>query len=235
MISLSTAQIINSLPKNISIEAGSNVTLECTGTGAPVPTVEWSNSDGPVSTDSNQIVSHGPEVDHTVLSTLYFPALQISQEGVYRCSAGSTSTPVDFRITVQSKRIVLLNHDTVLVTNAVKAQLQNKAGSRTVNEMVNNTVTITCVADGHPRPTIAWFKDGEELRDLTKYFPSNDISKGFRMSNYPGIMQVTSNLIIRDLQTADSGTYMCQANSSGTPGDSLSYQLTVSQPPPPSK
>ena len=123
----------------------------------------------------------------------------------------------------------------ILVTNAVKAQLQNIAGSRTVNGTVNNAVTITCVADGHPLPTIGWFKDGEELINITKYFPSNDVGKGFRMSNYPGIMQVTSNLIILDLQIADSGTYMCQANSSGTPGDSLSYQLTVSPPPPPSK
>ena len=123
----------------------------------------------------------------------------------------------------------------ILVTNAVKAQLQNVAGSRTVNGTVNNTVTITCVADGHPRPTIGWFKDGEELRDISKYFPSSDVGKGSRSSDYPGIMQVTSNLMILDLQTADSGTYMCQANSSGTPGSSLSYQLTVSQPPPPSK
>ena len=56
------------------------------------------------------MVSHGPEVNHTVLSKLCFPTLQISQEGVYRCSAGNTS--VNFRITVQGKRIVLLNHDT---------------------------------------------------------------------------------------------------------------------------
>ena len=119
--------------------------------------------------------------------------------------------------------------------HAVQAQLQNITGSSTVIGTVNNTVTFTCVADGHPLPNIGWFKDGEELRDISKYFPSNDVSKGFRMSDYPGIMQVTSNLIIRDLQTADSGTYMCQANSSGTPGSSLSYQLIVSQPPPPSK
>ena len=47
------------------------------------------------------MVSHGPEVDHTVLSRLRFPALQISQEGVYKCSAGRTS--VEFRITCQGK------------------------------------------------------------------------------------------------------------------------------------
>ena len=56
------------------------------------------------------MVSHGPEVNHTVLSRLHFPVLQISQEGVYKCSAGNTS--VEFRITVQGKRIILLNHDT---------------------------------------------------------------------------------------------------------------------------
>ena len=115
----------------------------------------------------------------------------------------------------------------ILITNAVQAQLQNIGSTYST---VNNTVTLICVADGHPLPNIGWLKDGEELRNNNKYFPSNDISMG---SRYHGIMQVTSNLIIRDLQTTDSGTYMCQASSSGTPGDSLSYQLTVPQPPQP--
>ena len=93
----------------------------------------------------------------------------------------------------------------------------------------NNSATLTCIADGHPLPTISWFKGAIKLEDINKYFTSNNVSEGFRKEMYPGIMQVTSSLIIRDLQTADSGIYTCQAQSSGTPGTPLStpYQLLV--------
>ena len=109
-------------------------------------------------------------------------------------------------------------------------------GRQTVNGKINEFATLTCTADGHPLPTISWFKNRTELRNIRKYFPSNDASEGFRSDEqqYPGIMQVTSRLIIQDLQSADSGTYTCQAQSSGTPADSSDpYQLLVSEPPPP--
>ena len=96
---VSTARIIDSSSNSLTRTAKSDVTLQCTGAGVPIPTVKWSNSAGPISTDSYHTVTQTPEMNHATMSTLRFPMLRISQAGTYECTAGSSS--VEFTVQVQ--------------------------------------------------------------------------------------------------------------------------------------
>ena len=92
-------------------------------------------------------------------------------------------------------------------------------------------MTISCTADGYPRPVITWYKNGTLLLNISKFFPRDEPSIGDR---FPGIMQVHSTLLIRELSTADEGDYTCRAKSEGTNETELQrpYQLTITRPSP---
>ena len=75
---------------------------------------------------------------------------------------------------------------------------------------------FVCVVDGHPLPVITWWKDGAQLNDSSKYSIMDIISNGRRSSQYPGLMQVKSELTILNVTRADSGNYSCGVQSAGS-------------------
>jgi len=90
--------IINLFPKHTIKEALSNVTLECSATGCPTPTIQWKfngqvlstnqdidimhNKDGKCSTNScdGQCVSN---------STVYIKSVHIYHQGIFLCVANN--------------------------------------------------------------------------------------------------------------------------------------------------
>ena len=91
-------------------------------------------------------------------------------------------------------------------------------------------ITLSCTADGHPLPTITWWRNGVQLTDSSKYSITAESSTGFRSSIYPGIMQVRSELtIINTDRSSDEANYTCRAQSDGTNTTELTtpYELIV--------
>ena len=111
----------------------------------------------------------------------------------------------------------------------VPASLINDHGREVEVERGKNS-TLNCTADGHPLPTITWWRNGVQLTDSSKYSITAESSTGFRSSVYPGIMQVRSELtIISTAFRTDDGSYTCRAQSDGTNTTELEtpYELTV--------
>ena len=91
-------------------------------------------------------------------------------------------------------------------------------------------ITLSCTADGHPLPTITWWRNKVQLTDSSKYSITAESSTGFRSSIYPGIMQVRSELtIINTDRSSDEANYTCRAQSDGTNTTELTtpYELIV--------
>ncbi|XP_055609211.1 neogenin isoform X2 [Uranotaenia lowii] len=85
---------------------------------------------------------------------------------------------------------------------------------QTVKE--GDTVILDCVANGNPKPTIRWLRNGEEI-DM------NDLDSRFRIIG-------TGSLQIDSIQDTDAGDYQCRASNSE---DSLDASATVQVQVPP--
>lgn len=79
-----------------------------------------------------------------------------------------------------------------------------------------DTVTLDCVANGNPKPTIKWLKNGEDI-DIS------DLDSRF------GIVG-TGSLQINDIEDKDSGDFQCRASNTI---DSLDSTATVEVQVPP--
>ncbi|PFX15764.1 Fibroblast growth factor receptor 1 [Stylophora pistillata] len=66
---------------------------------------------------------------------------------------------------------------------------------------VGNSVKLTCSADGNPRPTVEWYKDG-------KLFKERNGGRKLHLSQW------TTSLSLMDLVPSDTGSYMCNVSNS---------------------
>ena len=100
--------------QQFNITEGNNVSITCTATSYPVPTVVWQNSDGS-SLSNNRLVSGSPVISSTGVGNVSSVSVELMvigamrvDTGMYRCSAiSSTSTTRKFTITVQCKHTVV--------------------------------------------------------------------------------------------------------------------------------
>ena len=65
---------------------------------------------------------------------------------------------------------------------------------------VGNSVKLDCSADGNPRPTVEWYKDGKLFKER----------KGGRKLS---LSQWTTSLSLKDLVPSDTGSYMCNVSN----------------------
>uniref|UniRef100_A0A8C4GWL9 Protein sidekick-1 n=1 Tax=Dicentrarchus labrax TaxID=13489 RepID=A0A8C4GWL9_DICLA len=126
-------------PKNTTVVAGSEATLECVANARPVDSlvVSWKR-------DGRRLASG---------RRLIIPAPTSSDTGLYVCEAllsNNTAKPVEARA-----------HLTVMEPPSLTAQPKRKI----VAELDRN-VDIPCLATGVPQPRIEWFKDAVPLSKL---------------------------------------------------------------------
>ena len=102
-------------------------------------------------------------------------------------------------------------------------------GTRIIQANEHQTVNLTCVADGIPRPrTITWFRNGTLIDPVL--FPRLRITEsevvGFRSSLYEGIESVLS---IKDLRpNSDNGLYTCRSTDGIGPNELFELRITKS-------
>jgi len=96
---------------NFNITEGSKVSITCTATGYPVPTVVWQNSDGS-SLNNNRLVSGSPVISSTGVGNVTSISVELMvigatrvDTGMYRCLANNnvSSTIRIISITIQGK------------------------------------------------------------------------------------------------------------------------------------
>ncbi|KAL9964204.1 hypothetical protein ACROYT_G027807 [Oculina patagonica] len=153
-----------------SYNEGSKVNISCTASGAPNPDVKWMR---------NEIVkSSGKKT-----AFLTFSSINRADDGQYTCKANNSAGN-------DEKHVTLVVHYPPSIKEAIKSAAKSWIGQ---------TVTLKCVSDGVPTPTLTWYKpDGNELNTVTAKESTVDVK-----------MEVDQ----------DFGGYKCDADNGITPAD----------------
>ena len=191
-------------------EEKQNVTIVCTATGQPLPSITWSKSVGSLPEDRTEVKN----------GTLTINSLTRNDGGTYICKAenilGSTSDTSLFMIFSRLRFKVHPPQEVTLV--------------------INSSVHLPCMAESDLKPTIAWTRDGKSslpvesnvlpngtllIRNIKK---SHEGSYTCRATNALTTIEVevevrpvmaTSCSVIRKYVSSVSGNYVIDPDSSG--------------------
>ncbi|XP_078379847.1 uncharacterized protein LOC144662793 [Oculina patagonica] len=131
--------VISPLTINGSYTEGSSVNISCAATGKPDPEVSWMRN--------GRIKSSGKKI-----TFLDFDRIERTDDGLYTCRANNSAG------TKTHKGILVVRYPAKIV----------KATLSAATSWIGQTVTLKCVSDGVPTPTLTWYKpDGNELNTFT--------------------------------------------------------------------
>ena len=114
LISFIVPALIVANPTNITHFAGGNISLQCTASGIPTPTITWLKNgqslpisdDGRVSVDNTMILDTPNQ--KTILSRLVFQGLLLTDDADYRCEANNTGANDNvFKVTSQTAHLTV--------------------------------------------------------------------------------------------------------------------------------
>uniref|UniRef100_A0A493TWE9 Hemicentin-1 n=1 Tax=Anas platyrhynchos platyrhynchos TaxID=8840 RepID=A0A493TWE9_ANAPP len=164
--------------------------LDCSATGTPSPTIMWLKDGQPVEEGAgHKILLNGQK--------LLISQAQVSDTGRYKCVAANTAGEREKEFDV-----------TVHVPPTIKS-----SGTSERAVVIHKPVTLQCVANGIPSPSITWLKDGQ---------PVNTARGNTRSSGR--ILQVVKALL------DDAGRYTCVATNAA--GEAQQHvRLHVHEPP----
>ncbi|PFX12565.1 Hemicentin-1 [Stylophora pistillata] len=145
-----TIQIVED-PKNQSAVIDSSITLNCTATGHPRPTISWMKNDDPYALQINKKVEEKVIAldNKTVFSQLLLTRSKMEDNGKYHCvannSAGKRRSQVAF-----------------LYIKDLDAQtVQSVEDSKNQSTFIDFTVNFTYAARGRSKPNISRVKDND--------------------------------------------------------------------------
>ncbi|XP_049724489.1 hemicentin-1 isoform X1 [Elephas maximus indicus] len=166
--------------------------LDCQVTGSPPPTIMWLKDSQPVDErDGFKILLNGRK--------LVIAQAQVSDTGLYRCVATNTAGDhkKEFEVTVH-------------VPPTIKS---SGLSERAVVKY--KPVTLQCIANGIPNPSITWLKDGQ---------PVNTAQGNLKIQSSGRALQIAKALL------EDAGRYTCVATNAA--GETQQHiQLRVHEPP----
>ncbi|XP_050314438.1 leucine-rich repeats and immunoglobulin-like domains protein 3 [Anthonomus grandis grandis] len=178
-------------PKNVEVEAGQTVMLECAATGEPPPEVAWHKDGGndfPAATERRMHVYNGDD-------RFFIVSARSTDAGIYSCTAHNLAG----KVTADARLEVLQ-----------KPQIANGPEDREL--AAGEHIVLQCMAQGVPKPTITWYKDGEQIVATERHF----------------LIAESQLMIIMDSVHNDSGIYECHLNNSQ--GEVVGYSRIVIKP-----
>ncbi|XP_057363933.1 hemicentin-1 isoform X3 [Manis pentadactyla] len=166
--------------------------LDCQVTGSPPPTIMWLK-DGQLinERDGFKVLLNGRK--------LVIAQAQVSDTGLYRCVATNTAGGLkkEFEVTVH-------------VPPTIKS---SGLSERVVVKY--KPITLQCIANGIPNPSITWLKDGQ---------PVNTAQGNLKIQSSGRVLQIAKALM------EDAGKYACVATNAA--GETQQHvQLHVHEPP----
>ncbi|XP_072199268.1 hemicentin-1 isoform X3 [Excalfactoria chinensis] len=166
--------------------------LECLATGTPSPTITWLKGGQPIEEETrHKILLNGQK--------FLISQAQVSDTGHYKCVAVNIAGEHEREFVV-----------TVHVPPTIKS-----AGASERAVVLHKPVTLQCIVNGIPSPSITWLKDGQ---------PVNTARGNTRLESSGRFLQVV------EAQREDAGRYTCVATNAA--GEAQQHiRLHVHEPP----
>ncbi|XP_055957470.1 contactin [Patella vulgata] len=163
--------------KDQHLDKGGSVSWRCQAIAVPIATYTWFKNSKPIESIPGDI-----EVQENVL---VIHEADKRHEGMYQCLAknihGSSYSNAQLRT---------LNFKPTFAKHPLKTTVATQGGN----------LTIVCLPEGAPYPTITWLKDGAQL----------SVTQG----GVGRLMQLPNGyLLINDLTQSDAGVYTCEASN----------------------
>ncbi|GCB63164.1 hypothetical protein scyTo_0013161 [Scyliorhinus torazame] len=170
----------------VALLADEQLTLECESEADPPPDVQWFKNNVPL--QANAHIQNLPDSQFLLISNVA-PA----DAGDYRCLATNIAGQV-------TRTFNVVIHVTPTIA----------ASSPSLSVFINQVALLECEAQGIPKPTVTWRKNGNSLAADSSRF--DFLSEG--------------SLRIRSVQASDSGRYLCTAsNAVGTDHHRIELQV----------
>lgn len=141
-------------PKNVEVEAGQTVKLECAATGEPPPEVAWHKDGGndfPAARERRMHVLLGDDV-------FFIRDARPSDAGVYSCTAHNTagiaSANASLKVVCPKLDDLFSNFNFLKVLQ--RPQLIHGPEDRELP--AGEPIVLQCMAQGVPKPTVTWIK-----------------------------------------------------------------------------
>ncbi|XP_043793974.1 follistatin-related protein 5-like isoform X2 [Apis laboriosa] len=206
LYSVSVVSLDKSLEVNhISARVGDNVEIKCDVTGTPPPPLVWQRNGADLETLNE------PEIRVFNDGSLYLTKVQLIHAGNYTCHAVRNQDVVQTHVLTIHKRSFLKSFRLLAIPEV-------KVTPRFQAKRLKEEANIRCHVAGEPLPRVQWLKNDEALNhdQPDKY---NLIGNG-------------TKLIIKNVDYADTGAYMCQATSIGGITRDISSLVVQEQPTP---
>lgn len=208
-LSIATLPEVNQESNEIYLFQGQTAFLKCISSfpminrqGAYNYKVQWLKDDAPLRFDETRMLvmpSGSLEIDE----------LSAQDRGTYQCNVTFENWS-----RLSSKSNLNIKSPSGLPESFAQPSFVAKPLPQTVKE--GDRIILDCAANGNPKPTIKWLKNGEDI-------DFNDLDSRFRIIG-------TGSLQISQVEEADSGDYQCRASNTVESLDE-SATLTVQVPP----
>jgi len=182
----------------ISMPSGKEQVLRCESRGGnPAPTISWFIDNKEVKGDQRNETELGDSKRWTAVSNLVYTFSRDHNGKKIRCS-------IHHEALTRKVREQSLTLD---IQYPPSVKLERSPDSKEVEDGVDS-ISLSCVADGNPKPDIVWRKLGKS-----------------------SIFRVEEELSFKPVKKSDSGTYICLARNEIGASDEITATVDVKYPP----
>ncbi|XP_053624986.1 peroxidasin [Plodia interpunctella] len=181
-------------PEDVIVNFGEDAMFSCVATGEPKPEIMWLRDSAALPLDANRY-----EVMHN--GTLMVHSANMEDIGDFECMAKNPAGEARSR----PARMIIHANTPIDDSTPVFAVLPQKQVAR-INEPY---IIFNCLANGNPKPHVAWFLNDERLLLNERYS-----------------IKPNGSLVILNVQVVDAGSYTCEAeNINGKIGASADLEV----------
>ncbi|XP_034277779.1 roundabout homolog 3 isoform X3 [Pantherophis guttatus] len=174
-------------PRDQIVTQGRTVTFQCETKGNPPPAVFWQKEGSQVLLFPSQPPQATGRFSVAPSGEMTIMDVQTSDSGYYMCQAISVAGSILAKALLEVEDVT---------TDRIPPIIRRGPVNQTL--AIDSTALLQCHVTGNPLPSIQWLKDGQRI-----------VGSDPRMSLLDnGTLQITN------LQTSDSGLYVCIATSS---------------------